>query len=583
MGSRIANLLRLYAKAALVLLGGLVVSMLLAWQLRQKAEKLDEERFKLESHVTLQLLETTMERYEERLARLADHCALFEELPPEVWSFRSGRVTDFNYNLPSILQAVFCPKIKQGNFETHAERARTLKSRAYEFDPERRPNQKLALPVEFQYTRAGVVKIPLGTDMAYSTNWHPSLEPALGQPAGWVSSKPVQLPRTNGTFETGFWFVIPTYKAHQQIARPSRLRYTNPAAELNRTRSLYRSAATGLLAVFISTDRMIDKSYNLHSVSNRIHVRLYASKTPEPESLLNPASNPPDNPRHRQLKIIPWYARRWCLETASTPLFEAESPRSLAAMALLAGCSISFITSALIGLSIRGNLRQQRMTQEITEARDTIAAVERDREQLGHDLHDGAIQSLYAIQLGLSRTAEDVGTKMPTAATTLAATRERLDEVIADLRRFINEPAPTESPATPLQVDHVLSSMVQWLKPTTGATLSFSSRSEISKRVTTAQAVTLTQICRTALANALRHSKAGNIQVRLDGTPQAIQLWIEDDGVGFNPEDFPTAGIGLRTMRKRVLEMHGTLVITSQPGQGTRIAVTLPSLPTQAG
>lgn len=252
-------------------------------------------------------------------------------------------------------------------------------------------------------------------------------------------------------------------------------------------------------------------------------------------------------------------------------------------MALLAGCSISFITSALIGLSIRGNLRQQRMTQEITEARDTIAAVERDREQLGHDLHDGAIQSLYAIQLGLSRTAEDVGTKMPTAATTLAATRERLDEVIADLRRFINEPAPTESPATPLQVDHVLSSMVQWLKPTTGATLSFSSRSEISKRVTTAQAVTLTQICRTALANALRHSKAGNIQVRLDGTPQAIQLWIEDDGVGFNPEDFPTAGIGLRTMRKRVLEMHGTLVITSQPGQGTRIAVTLPSLPTQAG
>lgn len=36
-------------------------------------------------------------------------------------------------------------------------------------------------------------------------------------------------------------------------------------------------------------------------------------------------------------------------------------------------------------------------------------------------------------------------------------------------------------------------------------------------------------------------------------------------------------------MRKRVLEMHGTLVITSQPGQGTRIAVTLPSLPTQAG
>jgi len=485
-------------------------------------------------------------------------------------------MTDFAYNLPTVMHAVYCPKIPAEDFPKHAERGRTVHTTNYAFNPEPRADRDLALPVWHQYTRRGFPTIPPGTDMAETASWHPSLRDGLGRATGWVSPKPVQTPRTNGTFETGLWFVLPMFKPEQGPSRPWQRPNEADEERSRRHRAVNASAATGLLAVFISTDRLIDRAYNGLSISNRVHVRLYASKKPEQESLFNSTSSAPVNPRHRLDIRMGWYGRSWRLETTSTPHFEAESPRRRAALVGLAGAGLSGLTAALIAVAARARFRQERMTSEISEARDALAATEKEGEKLGRDLHDGAIQSLYAIQLGLTRTAESVASILPAASRILGDTRTRVDEVISELRKYIlfREKAREESESPGLA--QVLGSMVQRLQLTTAAKLVFESQGNASRSASTSQAVALTQIARTALSNSLRHAQASRIALTLRSDAGAIQFSVEDDGVGFDISKQNNGGMGLRTMRQRVADAGGTLTIDSKPGSGTRILVSLP-------
>ncbi|MCW5555188.1 MAG: hypothetical protein KIS67_23875 [Verrucomicrobiae bacterium] len=115
---------RRYWPAWATLVQGLTASVWLARSLYQQAEAIDEQRFKLETLILAQLLEGTMERYEERLARLADCCAQFDELPAQVWRFRLNAITEPSYNLPSVMHVAYCPGlvrngVRLGNDSRH--------------------------------------------------------------------------------------------------------------------------------------------------------------------------------------------------------------------------------------------------------------------------------------------------------------------------------------------------------------------------------------------------------------------------------------------------------------------------------
>lgn len=572
---------RHYSSALLTLCSGLCLSGLLYWQLDQEGEQLDQARFRLESHIATQMLESTMERYEERLARLADHASSFDTLPDRIWTFRSGKVTDFSYNLLSVMYGLYCPKVMTEDFERHAEHGKRQRGKDYAFDTEQGTNRDLALPVWHQYARSGFPRIPAGTDLAMATPERPSFRPGLSRVPGWISPDPVRVSRTDGTNETGFWFVIPIYGQNQVNFRaPRSTNGVMPEDDLKaEQRTFYESAAKGVLAAFISTDRLIDLAYNQPRVSNHVYLRLYAGKTPDPQRLFQSRSTAPAAPRHQERKVMAWYGRRWLVESLSTPGFEAASPRHRAVLAGGAGLGLSFLAAGLVAVGIRAQRRQEGLLREVTEARDALVAVERERERMGYDLHDGAIQSLYAIQLGLSRTAEIIKPAQPETALRLSETREHINQVISDLRQFIHSAAaPSTSPST-LQLEHVLSSMIQWLRPTTTAQLTLEAQPRISEQVTTRQAVALTQVARTALANALRHSKATHIWLRLSGGPQAIRLEVTDNGVGFDPDRKEEGGLGLHTMQTRALEANGQLSIDTKPGGGTRVTVTLPLTP----
>ena len=85
----------------------------------------------------------------------------------------------------------------------------------------------------------------------------------------------------------------------------------------------------------------------------------------------------------------------------------------------------------------------------------------------------------------------------------------------------------------------------------------------------------LLRIAQEALGNALRHSGAQHVDLRLAARDSRVALRVTDDGRGFDPEEAVTRSrrLGLTSMRERAEALGGTLGIESTPGEGTTIEV----------
>ncbi len=80
-----------------------------------------------------------------------------------------------------------------------------------------------------------------------------------------------------------------------------------------------------------------------------------------------------------------------------------------------------------------------------------------------------------------------------------------------------------------------------------------------------------------ALNNTYKYSAAKNVNVEISKTNHALKLIVEDDGVGFNMNEdrLKTGGNGLKNMSTRAAELNGNILITSEPGHGTKISLSV--------
>lgn len=86
----------------------------------------------------------------------------------------------------------------------------------------------------------------------------------------------------------------------------------------------------------------------------------------------------------------------------------------------------------------------------------------------------------------------------------------------------------------------------------------------------------LFRIVQESLQNALKHSHAENVSVRLSGNSHSLALTVIDDGVGFDVDDKWGQGLGLISMGERVEAFGGTVNVLSSPHRGTRVEVSVP-------
>jgi len=100
------------------------------------------------------------------------------------------------------------------------------------------------------------------------------------------------------------------------------------------------------------------------------------------------------------------------------------------------------------------------------------------------------------------------------------------------------------------------------------------------RRLPRATEVAVYRIIQAALHNVATHARARRAQVDFDFGAAWLQVVIQDDGVGFDPEaamSIPGEHLGLIGMKERAEGLGANLTVTSAPGQGTRIEFRLPS------
>jgi signal transduction histidine kinase len=81
------------------------------------------------------------------------------------------------------------------------------------------------------------------------------------------------------------------------------------------------------------------------------------------------------------------------------------------------------------------------------------------------------------------------------------------------------------------------------------------------------------RLCQEAFNNIAKHARASQVAILLEYDVGAVELHIRDDGQGFDPEQTPSGHYGLSMMRERAEAVGMILSVTSQPGQGTEIAI----------
>jgi signal transduction histidine kinase len=85
------------------------------------------------------------------------------------------------------------------------------------------------------------------------------------------------------------------------------------------------------------------------------------------------------------------------------------------------------------------------------------------------------------------------------------------------------------------------------------------------------------RVVRESLRNVVKHSRATRASVRLHQDGDRLLVDVSDDGVGFQPEQGARPGhLGQQLLRDTVADAGGHLVVTSAPGEGTRVSAALP-------
>lgn len=216
--------------------------------------------------------------------------------------------------------------------------------------------------------------------------------------------------------------------------------------------------------------------------------------------------------------------------------------------------------------NIKLYLQQQDQTQRL--------AVADERDRIGRDLHDGVIQSMYAVGLTLEDISSQAGTEPETVQPRLEGVVDDLNQVIGDIRRYIMDLRPTELQGR--RLEEALASLVGYLEDRAGVSVTVNLDLDPSL-LPERYFVNIWHILQESFSNIEKYANAKNVAISLSVNDGDICLTITDDGVGFDLETAELGrGYGLPNIKDRAERLGGALYITSSPGNGTNLDIKVP-------
>ncbi|KAA3662566.1 MAG: GAF domain-containing protein [Chloroflexi bacterium] len=201
-------------------------------------------------------------------------------------------------------------------------------------------------------------------------------------------------------------------------------------------------------------------------------------------------------------------------------------------------------------------------------------AIVEERTRIGMDLHDGIIQSIYAVGLTLESTKLALSSDPAEADQMLDQAINGLNETIRDIRNFILDLRPHRFSGNLRQG---FSRLIREFQANTMVLVTLNAVEGSFGGLPTSVARAIFLTTQEALANVARHARASEVYIEVKRTHLDVEVTIRDDGQGFDLNTrLNRIGHGLSNMQARMEELKGSFILESAVGEGTSIKLYLP-------
>jgi signal transduction histidine kinase len=207
---------------------------------------------------------------------------------------------------------------------------------------------------------------------------------------------------------------------------------------------------------------------------------------------------------------------------------------------------------------------------QLNEQQQRLTLLE-ERERIGMELHDGVIQSLYAMGMRLD-LMQLSGDTQPEA---IPEVIDNLNEVIEDIRRYIMNLRRRDAPQQSIRDS--LQDIINKFHTPDNVKIQLDAP-DVPPRFTPMTFEAIGQMVNEAVSNAVRHSEATIIRISADRQERELVITIADNGKGFDPEHLTHQdGLGLRNMQQRAALHGGRVEVETALNEGTRLTIQIPT------
>lgn len=557
---------RSYTPAWAVLLAGITLTVFGSARLSRQHRATDQARFDRAVQQTVGTIRNRLQHYELAAGSLADFFAAKDSVSQPEWRFRIRALAP-EQNYPGLLEAGFA------ELEPSLSNAPTKTSESSSGQPG--PDAAISFRVLHAWARppsamGGVDPAFLADPGQAASAWQAITSSSVTfsgvrQLSAEIEGEPAQ----------GFSIFAPVFHATTQSAtnRANSTGVEEANAHVQQPRGVSFCAIEPELlleALFGVAPREIAFELFSEPVASELHWLNRSAKGPR-------ALDPAFRVYFRTNFPFEVLNQTWSVHCYTTPLFEREAALSRPWLVLPLGLGLTLALSGVLAIQIHARVRQDAVAAELKSACDDLQHIQNERERVSRELHDGAIQSLYLLQLTLGRCERLLRSSTAQAQEVLSQGKSGIDDLISELRRFLLREDTKPSGMISFKEAHaILQGLVRRLGSTKSARIQMNARASGQVSLTAAQMGHLRRIAQEAMSNSLRHSHAKTLRVDLDASDSMVRLAVVDDGRGFEPRGAAGAGNGLANMQARAVQLGGTLEVKSDVGQGTAVTLTFP-------
>ena len=211
------------------------------------------------------------------------------------------------------------------------------------------------------------------------------------------------------------------------------------------------------------------------------------------------------------------------------------------------------------------------LIRDISERREleqaVVTASEQERTRIARELHDGLGQQIGGLLFLMNGLHRDLQSAKVAQAETVGQLCTELSTALAQARSLAHDLYAV--PATPEGLVEALDNLADRVNAERRIACAFAGEKTVLVQ-NQAAASHLYRIAQEAMHNALKHSRATQIEIELVRVPAGLELRVRDNGIGFSAQP-ALRGLGLRTMEQRARLMGGRLKVQPHPGGGVEV------------